>query len=63
VATTKAGTGLGLYFVRQLAHASGLTIDYQPNQPHGAVFTLTLPLTSTTTRPGHDPLAPAHARD
>jgi signal transduction histidine kinase len=43
VAATKTGTGLGLYFVRQLTHASGLTVDYRPNQPHGAVFTLTLP--------------------
>jgi signal transduction histidine kinase len=43
VATTKAGTGLGLYFVHQLAQASGLTVEYRPNQPHGAVFTLVLP--------------------
>ncbi|MEV7627779.1 sensor histidine kinase [Actinoplanes sp. NPDC089786] len=43
IATTKPGTGLGLYFVRQLANASGLTIDYRPNHPHGAVFDLTLP--------------------
>jgi signal transduction histidine kinase len=42
VATTKTGTGLGLYLVRQLADASGIQIDYQPNQPRGSTFTLTL---------------------
>ncbi|MCA2211672.1 sensor histidine kinase [Jidongwangia harbinensis] len=49
VATTKPGTGLGLYFVRQLAHASGITIDYQPTEPRGATFVLTIP---TTPPPG-----------
>jgi signal transduction histidine kinase len=52
VATTKAGTGLGLYFVHQLTHASGLTVDYRSNQPHGAVFTLTVPHATTTPRAG-----------
>jgi signal transduction histidine kinase len=52
VATTKAGTGLGLYFVHQLARASGLTVDHRSNQPHGAVFTLALPHASTTPRAG-----------
>jgi PAS domain S-box-containing protein len=42
VATTKTGTGLGLYLVRQLADASGIQIDYQPNLPRGSTFTLTL---------------------
>ncbi|HKS99611.1 MAG TPA: sensor histidine kinase [Rugosimonospora sp.] len=60
VATTKPGTGLGLYFVRQLATANGLAIDYQPNQPHGAVFTLTLPVPSTPAT-GHHAVAPVHA--
>jgi PAS domain S-box-containing protein len=45
VATTKPGTGLGLYFVRQLAHASGIRIDYQPTEPRGATFVLTIPTT------------------
>ncbi|WP_041799138.1 MULTISPECIES: sensor histidine kinase KdpD [Micromonospora] len=43
VATVKPGTGLGLYFVRQLAQANALSIDYQPNQPRGATFILALP--------------------
>jgi signal transduction histidine kinase len=42
VATTKTGTGLGLYLVRQLADASGIQIGYQPNKPRGSTFTLTL---------------------
>jgi signal transduction histidine kinase len=50
VATTTAGTGLGLYLVRQLAQAGGLDISYEPNQPHGAVFTLTAPRASAGTR-------------
>jgi signal transduction histidine kinase len=45
VATTKPGTGLGLYLVARLAGASGATIDYQPNEPHGAIFILSLPCT------------------
>jgi PAS domain S-box-containing protein len=45
VATTKPGTGLGLYLVARLAGASGATIGYQPNEPHGAVFILALPCT------------------
>jgi PAS domain S-box-containing protein len=51
VATTKTGTGLGLYFVHQLAHASGLTVEYRPNQPNGAVFTLVLPHSANPTTP------------
>ncbi|MEU4242585.1 ATP-binding protein [Actinoplanes sp. NPDC026619] len=43
VATTTAGTGLGLYLVRQLAQAGGLDVSYEPNQPHGAVFTVSIP--------------------
>jgi signal transduction histidine kinase len=43
IATTTAGTGLGLYLVRQLAHAGGLDVAYQPNQPRGALFTVTVP--------------------
>jgi signal transduction histidine kinase len=61
VAATKAGSGLGLYFVRQLARAGDLTIDYQPNQPHGAVFTLSLPAPAAhprRARPAHAPSRP-----
>ncbi|WP_430782042.1 PAS domain S-box protein [Actinoplanes sp. G11-F43] len=43
VATTKPGTGLGLYLVARLAEASGATISYQANKPRGAVFVLSLP--------------------
>ncbi|MBL7258835.1 sensor histidine kinase [Paractinoplanes lichenicola] len=50
VATTTAGTGLGLYLVRQLAQAGGLDVSYEPNQPNGAVFTVTVPRTSPTSR-------------
>ncbi|GGN42575.1 signal transduction histidine kinase [Actinoplanes campanulatus] len=51
VATTKPGTGLGLYLAHQLATASGLRLDYRPGRPRGAIFTLTLP-------PGPVPAAP-----
>lgn len=43
VATTTAGTGLGLYLVRQLAQAGGLDVSYEPNEPHGAAFTVSVP--------------------
>jgi signal transduction histidine kinase len=43
VATTTAGTGLGLYLVRKLAQAGGLDVGYESNQPHGAAFTLSVP--------------------
>ncbi|MFC4068942.1 sensor histidine kinase [Actinoplanes subglobosus] len=42
VATTKPGTGLGLYLVRQLADASGVRIAYERNRPRGSIFVLTL---------------------
>jgi PAS domain S-box-containing protein len=47
VATTAPGTGLGLYLVRQLARAGGLDVTYQPNQPCGAAFLVTVPCTTT----------------
>ena len=50
VATTAPGTGLGLYLVRQLAQAGGLNVTYEPNQPNGAVFILTVPRTSPSVR-------------
>jgi hypothetical protein len=51
VATTKPGTGFGLYLAARLATASGLRIGYQPHQPHGATFTLTLPVTGPAGEP------------
>ncbi|HYN96224.1 MAG TPA: response regulator [Pilimelia sp.] len=42
VATTKKGTGLGLYIVRQLAHANRATVRYERNEPAGASFILRL---------------------
>jgi signal transduction histidine kinase len=62
VATTTAGTGLGLYLVRQLAQAGGLDISYQPNQPRGAVFLIIVPCTPTHSVLGnprrHSPASP-----
>jgi PAS domain S-box-containing protein len=67
IATTTAGTGLGLYLVRQLARASRLEITYQPNEPRGAAFVLTVPLNADDaqpTRPGFSRATmTAHALD
>jgi PAS domain S-box-containing protein len=51
VATTTAGTGLGLYLVRQLAEASGLEVSYEPNQPCGAAFLVTVPFAEQAPHP------------
>jgi signal transduction histidine kinase len=37
------GTGLGLFVVRALAEAQGGSVTYAPRDPHGSVFTLSLP--------------------
>jgi signal transduction histidine kinase len=37
------GTGLGLYLVDKLARALGGSVRYEPNDPHGSRFVVTLP--------------------
>jgi signal transduction histidine kinase len=39
----RSGSGLGLYLVDKLARASGGNVRYEPNDPHGACFIVTLP--------------------
>jgi signal transduction histidine kinase len=39
----RRGSGLGLYLVDKLARASGGSVRYEPNEPHGACFIVTLP--------------------
>jgi PAS domain S-box-containing protein len=43
VAPTRAGTGLGLYIVRELVEANRGTIRYEPNRPSGSRFVVELP--------------------
>ena len=38
-----SGSGLGLSIVKGLAEASGGTVHYEPNEPRGSAFVLTLP--------------------
>ena len=38
-----SGSGLGLSIVKGLAEASGGTVHYEPHEPRGAAFVLTLP--------------------
>jgi two-component system, LuxR family, sensor kinase FixL len=45
-----AGTGLGLAMSRTIAGANDGSLDYHPNRPTGACFTLTLPAAQS---PGH----------
>jgi signal transduction histidine kinase len=42
-ARTREGTGLGLSIVQGLAEANGGEAWYQPREPHGSCFGLTLP--------------------
>lgn len=37
------GTGLGLYWSKQVVDLHGGTITYQANKPHGSIFTIALP--------------------
>jgi signal transduction histidine kinase len=39
-----AGSGLGLYIVRRIAESHGGQATYQPREPHGSRFAVTLPL-------------------
>lgn len=43
VASSREGTGLGLSIVRGLAEVNGGTVDYEPNEPRGSRFVVTLP--------------------
>lgn len=46
--TTKPhGTGLGLAISRSIVEAHRGRLEFQPNQPRGAIFTVTLPANST----------------
>ena len=45
--THARGTGLGLFVVRALAEAQRGAVTYAPRAPHGSVFTLRLPSSST----------------
>jgi len=44
--TKSAGTGLGLAMSRTIARANAGSLEYHPNVPSGACFTLTLPAAS-----------------
>ncbi len=40
------GLGLGLFIAKESVEKHGGTLTYKPNQPHGASFIITLPITS-----------------
>lgn len=43
--TTKS-VGLGLFIAKKACELNNLTLDYKPNVPHGAIFTISLPIVS-----------------
>lgn len=45
-----AGSGLGLYIVRRIAESHSGTVRYEPGNPSGSVFTLTVPLSAEALR-------------
>ena len=51
--THEKGSGLGLPLVQRFVQDAGGDVDYQPNQPQGAVFTVRLPLASKPALNGH----------
>lgn len=44
LSTKVGGSGLGLYWAKRIIDMHGGRIDYQPNDPHGSVFLVRLPL-------------------
>jgi signal transduction histidine kinase len=38
-----AGTGLGLYIVRRIVEKRGGTVEYEPREPQGSTFIVSLP--------------------
>lgn len=42
--TKREGTGIGLAVAKQIVHAHGGMIEHRPNEPHGTVFEIELPL-------------------
>jgi len=41
------GTGLGLFIVKKITEAHGGLVTVEPNQPHGSIFKIKLPLNKT----------------